>query len=96
MCLGIAPDSMPNLGRIWSGLAGRMEGDDLPFADRGGQVVGEGRDAALARRRLVLVAQFSAMEAAIATLKQQSAALLGTNSSTSSSSSSSSGSSLGG
>ena len=53
-------------------------------------------DASLARRRLVLVAQFSAMEAAIATLKQQSAALLGTNTTSSTSSSSSSNSSLGG
>jgi hypothetical protein len=48
--LGIAPDSMPNFGRIRAGLARWMEGYDLPFADRSGQVVREGRDAALARR----------------------------------------------
>jgi len=48
--LGVSPDSMPNLGGIRSGLAGWMKGYDLPFADRGGQVVREGRDAALARR----------------------------------------------
>jgi len=48
--LGIAPDSVPNLGRIRSGLAGWMEGYDLTFTDRGGQVIREGRDAALARR----------------------------------------------
>jgi hypothetical protein len=48
--LGVAPDSMPNLGRIRAGLTGWVEGYDLPFADRSGQVVREGRDAALARR----------------------------------------------
>jgi hypothetical protein len=48
--LDIAPDSVPNLGRIRSGLAGWMKGYDLPFADRCGQVVREGRDAALSRR----------------------------------------------
>ena len=47
--LGIAPDSMANLGRIRPGLARRMKGHDLTLADRGGQIVGEGRDAALAR-----------------------------------------------
>jgi len=47
-------------------------------------------DGALARRRLVLVAQFSAMEATIASLRQQSASLLGASASTSSSSSSNS------
>ena len=43
-------------------------------------------DSALARKRLVLVAKFSAMEAAIASLKQQTASLLGTQSSSSTSS----------
>ena len=41
---------MADLGRIRAGLARRMEGNDLTFTDRGGQVVREGRYAALAWR----------------------------------------------
>lgn len=52
-------------------------------------------DSALARERLTLVSKYAAMEAAIASLRQQTASLLGNTTSTSSSSSnSSSGSSL--
>jgi hypothetical protein len=48
--LDVAPDSMADLGRVRAGLADRVEGYDLAFADRGGQVVREGRNAALAWR----------------------------------------------
>jgi hypothetical protein len=48
--LDVAPDSMADLSRIRAGLAGRVEGYDLAFADRRGQVVREGRNAALAWR----------------------------------------------
>lgn len=48
--LDIASDSMADLCRIWARLAGRVQGNDLAFADRGGQVVREGRNAALAWR----------------------------------------------
>jgi hypothetical protein len=41
---------MADLGRVRAGLADRVEGYDLAFADRGGQVVREGRNAALAWR----------------------------------------------
>jgi hypothetical protein len=48
--LDVAPDSVADLGRIRAGLAGRVDGYDLAFADRSGQVVREGRNAALAGR----------------------------------------------
>jgi hypothetical protein len=41
---------MADLGRVRAGLADRVEGYDLAFADRRGQVVREGRNAALAWR----------------------------------------------
>jgi hypothetical protein len=48
--LVVAPNSMTDLGGIRTDLVGRMEGNDFPFADRRGQIVREGGDAALARR----------------------------------------------
>src|SRR5450759_5704369 len=47
--LVVAPDSMTDLGRIRPDLVGRMEGPDLPLADRSGQIVRERGNPALAR-----------------------------------------------
>ena len=46
----IAADAMSDFGRIRTGLVRRVQCHDLALADRGGQVVCERGDAALARR----------------------------------------------
>ena len=46
--LVVAPDPVADLGGVRPGLADWMNGDYLALADRGGQVIGECRDAALA------------------------------------------------
>ena len=46
----VARDSTLDLGRIEAGLLGRLEGNDLPVADGGGQVRSECRDPAALRR----------------------------------------------
>lgn len=46
----VAPDAVVNFRRIRSGPIGWVEGNDLPPADRAGEVEREGRDAAAVRR----------------------------------------------
>jgi hypothetical protein len=46
----VASDPVVDLDRVRQGLSGRMEGDDLTTAGRGGQIVGERRDAASSGR----------------------------------------------
>jgi hypothetical protein len=45
----VAPDAMTYFGRVGAGLVGWVEGHDLTFAYRRGQVVREGRNAAPTR-----------------------------------------------
>jgi hypothetical protein len=48
--LVLATDPVADLGRVRPDLARRMDGDNLPFADRRGQIVRESRGTTLAWR----------------------------------------------